>query len=104
MEEEKTISREDASKKPLGVLDTEKELAKEIVKTEKKVEEGKITQKQADKKIDKEVNEEVQKVSEVKKLGKKGAIVNAKNLSISLGYIGAFWNSKYQDSNGTYWA
>ena len=51
------MKTQDESKKPSGVLDKEKELAKEISKTEEKVEEHKITQKQADKEIKEEVKE-----------------------------------------------
>ena len=99
--EEKTISKEDSSKKLLGVLDTEKKLAKEITKTEAKVVEHKTTQKQADKEIKQEVKEEIKEDTEedkkiekkeIKRIKKTEAVVHGKSLFISTKHAVAICN------------
>jgi len=88
--------KEDTSKKPLDVLDTEKKLAKEITKTEAKVVEHKITQKQADKEIKQEVKEDIDKKEkprpESKGPRKTEAVVHGKSLFISTKHAVAICN------------
>ena len=92
---EETKLKEDTSKKPLGVLDTEKKIAVDVTKTEDKVVEHKITQKQADKEIKQEVKEEIKEDTdedkkiekkEIKRTKKTEAVVHGKSLFISTKY------------------
>ncbi len=98
---EETKLKEDTSKKPLGVLDTEKKIAVDVTKTEDKVVEHKITQKQADKEIKQEVKEEIKEDTdedkkiekkEIKRTKKTEAVVNGKSLFISTKHAVAICN------------